>query len=146
MRLILMYKDNSNETIEGQSIEELSQYIDLLLEKRVNLDRVLLEIQRNRFLELDTEQAIFIFKIRGYSFFLTVYEGDDIKRINEFEDHGDVVGLLYDNIQFAQHTMRTISSLNGAYHAKVSGIKIYLDNNESYNISYFDLYDIFNRR
>ena len=65
MRLILMYKDNSNETIEGQSIEELSQYIDLLLEKRVNLDRVLLEIQRNRFLELDTEQAIFIFKIRG---------------------------------------------------------------------------------
>lgn len=145
MRLILMYKDNSNETIEGQNIEELSQYIDLLLEKRVNLDKVLLEIQRNRFLELDTEQAIFLFKIRGYSFFLTVYEGDDIKRINEFEDHGDVVGLLYDNIQFAQHTMRTISSLNGAYHAKVSGIKIYLDNNESYNISYFDLYDIFNR-
>ena len=41
--------------------------------------------------------------------------GDDIKRINEFEDHGDVVGLLYDNIQFAQHTMRTISSLNGTY-------------------------------
>ena len=146
MRIILMYKDNSNETIEGQNMIELSQYIDTIISKNNILDRILVEIQRNRFLELNINQTIVLFRMRGYSFYITIYEGDDIKRIDEFEEHGDIVELLYDNLQFVQNTMRTISSLNGAYHAKVSGIKIYLDNNESYNISYYDLYDIFNKQ